>query len=51
MKVILILGLVLGFVVSRTSQAAGAKKHEASVPNKQVMSIPTQRLLNVIAKT
>jgi hypothetical protein len=38
MKVILILGLVLGFVVSRTSQAAGAKKHEASVPNKQNVS-------------
>jgi hypothetical protein len=38
MKVILILGLVLGFVVSLTSQAAGAKKHEASVTNNQNVS-------------
>ena len=38
MKVILILGLVLGFVVSLTSQPAGAKKHEASVTNNQNVS-------------
>jgi len=38
MKVNLILGLVLGFVVSLTSQAAGAKKHETSVTNGQNVS-------------
>lgn len=38
MKVILILGLVLGFVVNLTSQATDAKENEASVTNNQNVS-------------
>src|ERR1700752_4844246 len=38
MKVIFILGLVLVIVASLTSQAAGAKKHEARVTNNQKVS-------------
>jgi hypothetical protein len=38
MKIILILGLVLGFVVSLTSQVVSAKEHQASVTNKQNVS-------------